>query len=250
MPAPPSTFAETFSSLDDVAGWMTEDQARLLWERAAALGTGATVVEIGSYHGRSAVVLATAAPVGVEVVAIDPHAGNDTGPRQIDADAEAGERDHQAFLANLDRAGVGGRVRHVRLPSEAAGSAVAGAVDLLYIDGAHRFAPARRDLVEWGARVADGGTLLVHDSFSSVGVTLALATTTFVGGRFRYVGRQGSMAEYRREEVDPSERPANLARQAAQLPWFARNVVIKVLIVARLGRLTRLLGHRQATWPY
>jgi hypothetical protein len=45
-------------------------------------------------------------------------------------------------------------------------------------------------------------------------------------------------------------RPANAARQAAELPWFLRNVVIKVLIVAKLGRLTRYLGHRQATWPY
>ena len=39
-------------------------------------------------------------------------------------------------------------------------------------------------------------------------------------------------------------------RQAAQLPWFARNVLIKVLIVAKLGRLTRHLGHDPSTWPY
>jgi hypothetical protein len=42
----------------------------------------------------------------------------------------------------------------------------------------------------------------------------------------------------------------NVGRQLADLPWFARNLVIKVLIVAKLGPLTRLLGHREGGWPY
>ena len=125
-----------------------------------------------------------------------------------------------------------------------------GPVDLLYIDGAHRFAPARDDVVRWGARVVEGGTLLIHDSFSSIGVTLALLTSLFFGGRYRYRGRVGSMAEYRRERLSPGERAANAARQVAELPWFARNVVVKVLIVAKLGRLTRYLGHHSGDWPY
>lgn len=229
---------------------MTEAQARRLWDRAATLRAGQRIVEIGSYHGRSAIVLATSAPAGVEVVAVDPHAGNDRGPQQIRGQAEEGQRDHEAFLANIERAGVSGRVRHVRLPSQEAGDAVDGPVDLLYIDGAHRYRPALDDVRRWGSRVVDGGTLLVHDSFSSIGVTLALVTSLFFGSRYRYVGRVGSMAEYRRQRLTAGERAANAGRQALELPWFARNVVIKVLIVARLGRLTRLLGHRQPTWPY
>ncbi|HUF32489.1 MAG TPA: class I SAM-dependent methyltransferase [Acidimicrobiales bacterium] len=249
MPTPAS-FQSTFASVADVEGWMSEGQARLLWDRASALGDGDLVVEIGSYHGRSAIVLATAAPAGAEVVAIDPHAGNDRGPQQIVGPAEEGQRDHETYLANLRRAGVADRVRHVRLPSQEAGGSVDRPIQLLYIDGAHRFAPARADIVDWGNRVAEGGTLLIHDSFSSVGVTLAIATTLLAGGRFRYVDRSRSMAEYRREDLSPTGRATNALRQVAQVPWFARNVAIKVLIVARLGRLTRLLGHRDPTWPY
>ena len=250
MTSTSTSFSSTFASIADVDGWMTEGQARRLWDRASVLRPGARIVEIGSYHGRSAIVLATAAPEGVEVVAIDPHAGNDRGPQQIVGPAEEGQRDHEAFLANLERAGVRERVRHVRTPSEHAGSEVQGGIDLLYIDGAHRYAPARSDIVLWGARVAEGGTLLIHDSFSSIGVTGALATSLLAGGGFRYVGREGSMAEYRKEALAGAARASNAGRQLAELPWFARNVVIKVLIVAKLGRLTRLLGHRQATWPY
>ncbi len=250
MTSTSTSFSSTFASIADVDGWMTEGQARRLWDRASALRPPARIVEIGSYHGRSAIVLATAAPEGVEVVAIDPHAGNDRGPQQIVGPAEEGQRDHEAFLANLERAGVRARVRHVRMPSEHAGSEVQGGIDLLYIDGAHRYAPARSDIVEWGDRVVPGGTLLIHDSFSSVGVTGAIATSLLAGRGFRYVGRESSMAEYRREAMAPAARVANAGRQLAELPWFARNVLVKVLIVARLGRFTKLLGHRQATWPY
>lgn len=250
MTTPSTTFDATFASLAEVQGWMTEGQARRLWDRSSVLAEGARVVEIGSYHGRSAIVLATASLPGVEVVAIDPHAGNDRGPQQITGPAEDGQRDHEQFLANLERAGVLKRVRHVRRPSQEAGTEVEGAIDLLYIDGAHRYVPARDDIREWGERVREGGTLLIHDSFSSVGVTLALLTELVASPRYRYVGRVGSMAEYRRQRVAGTTRVANAARQVAELPWFLRNVVIKVLIVAKLGRLTRFLGHRQATWPY
>ena len=92
--------------------------------------------------------------------------------------------------------------------------------------------------------------MLIHDAFSSIGVTLALLTSTFASGQWRYVGRDGSMAEFRREILSANERVANGLRQALQLPWFLRNVVVKVLLTLRLYPLTRLLGHRSRDWPY
>ena len=151
---------------------------------------------------------------------------------------------------NLTDAGVRERITHVRKMSDEALGDVAGGIDLLYIDGAHRFAPARADIVEWGNRVTGGGTMLIHDSFSSIGVTLALLTTTFASGEWRYVGRSQSMAEYRRERLEARERVVDAARQMLQLPWFARNVAIKVLLTAKLYPLTRILGHHSRDWPY
>ena len=86
--------------------------------------------------------------------------------------------------------------------------------------------------------------MLVHDAFSSVGVTLALLSTTAVSTRWGYAGRVGSLAEFRRTDLSLRDRLIDAARQAVQLPWFARNLAIKCLIVVKLGRLTRLLGHR------
>ena len=127
---------------------------------------------------------------------------------------------------------------------------VDGNIDLLYIDGAHRFGPARRDIVAWGDQVADGGTMLIHDSFSSIGVTLALLTSTFVSKDWRYQGRSGSLAQYRREPISGSASVTNALRQVLQLGWFARNVIIKGALTLKLYPLTRLLGHTTRDWPY
>ena len=106
---------------------------------------------------------------------------------------------------------------------------------LLYVDGAHRYGPARADLAGWGRRVVPGGAMLVHDAFSSVGVTLALLTECVFSSRWRYAGRTGSLAEYERAcRCAGRARARNALRQLAELPWFARNLAIKALVVARL----------------
>jgi predicted O-methyltransferase YrrM len=236
--------------IDEVEGWLTAGQATALFHAARALGPGQRIVEIGSFRGRSTTVLGLAAAPGVDVVAIDPHAGNDRGPNQLDGYAAQAAADHEIFLANLAAAGLSERVRHVRAFSQAALADVDGPVDVLFIDGAHRYRPALADIRAWGRRVASGGTLLIHDAFSSVGVTAAIATELLGSRRYRYLGREGSLARYRVEPQQGRARIANALRQLAELPWFARNVAIKVLLVARLGWLARFLGHRDATWPY
>ena len=242
-------FDAVYAGLDGVQGWLTRGQAELLWATARRLTGPARIVEIGSYHGRSTIVLASAAGPGVEVCAIDPHGGNDRGPRQLDGTAEEGRRDHEAFLRNLDWAGVGDRVRHIRKPSRDATGDVPGEPEVVYVDGAHRYLAARADIVRWGAKVAPGGTLLIHDSFSSIGVTGAILTTLAAGREFRYVGRSGSMTEYRREPVHGVARAGNAVAQLAQLPYFVRNVAFKLMIVMGLGGLTARLGGT-GHWPY
>lgn len=233
-----------------VDGWLTRGQARRLWAAADRVPERGRIVEIGSYRGRSTIVFARAAGPGVEVVAVDPHAGNDRGPQEIEGFAREGREDREAFAENLAAAGVAEAVRHVSLPSASALSAVEGQLDLLYVDGAHRYRPAAADVSLWGARLKPGGTLLVHDAFSSIGVTLAQLRHLLPSGRFRYIGRTRSLAEYRCEELAGRRRARSAARQVAQLPWFARNVAIKVALVVRWRGLARALGHRGGGWPY
>lgn len=250
--APPVTPDVAWASVADVAGWMTRGQSDALFAAAAACPPAGTIVEIGSFQGRSTIVLALAAPDSARIIAIDPHAGNDRGPQEIEGFAAEAADDHTRFRSNLARAGVGGRVTHVRAFSDAAHADVDGEIDVLYIDGAHRYGPARTDIRDWGRRVAPGGTLLIHDSFSSVGVTLAILRELALGRRFRYVRRSRSLAIYQAAHVDLSgrDRAVNAARQCAQLPWFARNLALKVLLSIGLGGLLTRLGKDAPEWPY
>jgi hypothetical protein len=95
--------------------------------------------------------------------------------------------------------------------------------------------------------------MLVHDSFSSIGVTLALLTACAGSSRWRYEGRTGSLAEYSRRASRPSlrSRLIDLGRHLAELPWFARNVAIKVLVLAGRRRWAERIGlDPAAPWPY
>ena len=136
-----------------VEGWLTDAQARA---PARARGRGRAARSSRSAPSAGARRSCSARPRRrSSVVAIDPHAGSDRGPQEI-APTPRGEADHAAFHANL-AAPASRRVRHVRKPSADALGDVDGPVALLYVDGAHRYAPARDDLARWGARVAPGG---------------------------------------------------------------------------------------------
>lgn len=237
---------EALGAVDGIEGWLSPDQVARLHTAAGAVPDGGQIVEIGSFRGRSAIVLALGSAPAVALTCIDPHMGSDRGPQEIEAQPELGDADHVAFTGNLTRAGVRERIRHVRALSGEALDQVDGDIDLLFVDGAHRYGPALDDIRRWGDRVPAGGTMVVHDSFSSIGVTLALLRQVTFNPGWRYSGRDRSLAGF----VRARNTPVSVLRQLAQLPWFARNVVFKVLISAHLGAVARLLGHRDGPWPY
>jgi hypothetical protein len=161
-----------------------------------------------------------------------------------------GDRDRSA-RRQRPWSGVADRVRHIRKFSDHAIADVDAPIDVLYIDGAHRYGPARADIRDWGARATDGGTMLIHDSFSSIGVTLAILRELLLGSRFRYVGRSRSMTIYRADlSAGPGARAGNAVRQLAQLPWFVKNVALKVGLTLGLGKVLGRMGRNVPDWPY
>lgn len=244
-------YADIATEVGRLDGWMTPAQGARLFDAARRCPPAGRIVEIGSFRAKSLIVLASAAPSDTEIIAIDPHAGNDRGPNEISGFELEASSDHEIFWSNLRTAGLEQRVRHVREFSDRAHDQVEGTIDVLYIDGAHRYGPARRDIGEWGARVVPGGTMLIHDSFSSIGVTLAIMRELLFGRRMRYVGRSGSLAEYRADlGSEWSDRRTNALGQLAPMGWFARNVIVKVALTLGLGRILQRLGRPVPEWPY
>ena len=229
-------FDATFAQADRLEGWLTRDQARALDEMARTASPGETVVEIGSHHGRSTIVLARGLPEGARLVAIDPFppAWRYGGP-----DTEA------VLRANLASAGVAERVEIRVATSRAVHASWSAEVAAVYIDGKHDVVSLRQDL-RWSEHVRPHGWLLVHDAFSSLGVTVGLLSVLPFSRRLRYVGRVGSLA--RIEVTRPSLR--DRLRPLAEMPWWLRNLGVKVLLRLRLRGVARRLGHHDAADPY
>jgi hypothetical protein len=67
--------------------------------------------------------------------------------------------------------------------------------------------------------------------------------------RLRYLDRIGSLARFEVAAASPVSR-ADRLRILAELPWWLRNVGIKVLLRLRLYPLARLAGHSDRADPY
>ena len=236
-PSRPASCGEVWDHADAIAGGLTQGQARLLWDEAQRLGDSPLVVEIGSHRGRSTVVLASAVKAhdGV-VVAIDPF---------VEGRLFGGKSTQDDFESNLERVGVRDRVRHLADYSTRARPVWDSAIDLLYIDGKHDYWTLSDDL-RWSEHLAAGGRILIHDCFSSIGVTLGVLAHVLPSRRLSYLGREGSMALFEVRRPQREDR----ARIIGELPWWLRNIFMKVLLRLRLRPIARLLGHDSPYDPY
>lgn len=227
-------FEAVWALADTIPGWLRHEQARMLWDAARRLGPGATIVEIGSHQGRSTVILgAAASSVGARVIAIDPFVG-----------WLGGSTIQDRFQTNIAAAGMQGTVELVVGYSTRLRPTWTRPVDLLYIDGKHDYWTYTDDL-RWSAHLPPGAEILVHDCFSSVGVTLGVVLKMF-GTRYTYLDRAGSLARFTLRRPSTRDR----LRLAAELPWFVRNLGVKVLLRLGMRPLTRLLRHHEPVDPY
>ncbi len=157
------------AALDGVDGWLDLEEAWALHEaaRAACSRSRAPIVaEIGSYHGRSTIALALGlrAGGGGRVFAIDPQANE---PDQNDR-----------FLANIARTGVADLVEPIRAFShEARDRFRDGSVDVLFVDGPHKYGSVVQDISEWTSALKEGSTIAFNDAFWIQGVRKAIRDT-------------------------------------------------------------------------
>jgi predicted O-methyltransferase YrrM len=152
----PDRLAHAREAADTVEGWLTVAEGELLFSLAASCPAGGTIVEIGSWKGKSTTWLAEGAgpASGIRIFAVDPHEPYLAAPQ---ADSL---RD---FRANLERLGLTDRVTPVIARSEIAALSFDRSIDVLFIDGDHDEAPVMADVALWMPKVRAGGAVALHD---------------------------------------------------------------------------------------
>jgi len=169
----PAAAARLFELADQVTGFMPADEGRALYDAAVAyLGDGVGV-EIGTYCGKSTVMLGAAAQqTGGVLYTIDHHHGSEEhqpGWEYHDSsmvDAVTGLFDTLPALRHtLDAAGLDEHVIAVVGKSVVVARGWRTPLRLLFIDGGHTEEAAQRDFDGWARWIDVGGTLIIHDVF-------------------------------------------------------------------------------------
>ncbi|MFF3320234.1 class I SAM-dependent methyltransferase [Streptomyces sp. NPDC003035] len=169
MPAP-----EILAAFEAAKGFMPLDEGRALYDAAAeAAKLELPLLEVGTYCGRSTILLADAArEAGTVAVTVDHHRGSEEqqpGWEYHDptvVDPEVGLMDTlPTFRRTLRRAGLEEHVIAVVGRSPQVAKVWAGELGLVFIDGGHTDEHATADYEGWAPKVAVGGLLVIHDVF-------------------------------------------------------------------------------------
>ncbi|MEU1051786.1 class I SAM-dependent methyltransferase [Streptomyces sp. NPDC005876] len=169
--APPP---EILAAFEAAKGFMPADEGLALYAAAVAAGRlGLPLLEVGTYCGRSTLLLADAARrSGVTAVTVDHHRGSEEqqpgweyhDPETVDP--ELGVMDTlPAFRRTLYRAGLEEHVVALVGRSPQLAALWRAPVGLVFVDGGHTDEHANADYEGWAPRVAEGGLLVIHDVF-------------------------------------------------------------------------------------
>ena len=169
----PPAAARLFELAENVTGFMPADEGRALYDAAVRfLGEGIGV-EIGTYCGKSTVLLGAAAQqTGGVLYTVDHHHGSEehqAGWEYHDTsmvDPVTGLFDTLPTLRHtLDAAGIDDHVIAVVGKSHVVARSWRTPLRFLFIDGGHTEEAAQRDFAGWAPWVAVGGGLVIHDVF-------------------------------------------------------------------------------------
>lgn len=167
-----------------------KDELVALFELGQAAPAGGAIIEIGTFHGSSAVALALGSQRTnkLRVYSIDPYESFvSPGEKR-----QYGSFDRIPLFKNLLRGRAAEHVWLINLPSVAAARAWNGPVSLLWIDGDHSYEGARDDLNAWLPFVMPNGIIAFDDALD--GGPLKVVEEAVQAKRLQRVAMHGKIA--------------------------------------------------------
>ncbi|TLQ46272.1 class I SAM-dependent methyltransferase [Streptomyces marianii] len=172
--APAAPKPEILAAFEAAKGFMPVDEGLALYAAAVEAGAlGLPLLEVGTYCGRSTILLADAArEAGTVAVTVDHHRGSEEQQPGWDyhdpelVDPEVGRMDTlPAFRRTVHAAGLEDHVIAVVGRSPQVAKVWGREVGLVFVDGGHTDEHAANDYEGWAPHVAGGGLLVIHDVF-------------------------------------------------------------------------------------
>jgi predicted O-methyltransferase YrrM len=165
--------ARVWTAFTQATGFMPDDEARALYAAALDGAEVGPLLEIGTYLGKSAILLAAAARArGRKLVTVDHHRGSEEhqpgweyhDPGLVDPESGLIDTLPGARRA-LAAAGVERDVVLVVGRSSEVARLWSTPLGFVFIDGGHTDEAAQADYEGWARLVAPGGLLAIHDVF-------------------------------------------------------------------------------------
>lgn len=147
-----------------IEGWMGPDELVWLADRATTMKS---IVEIGSWQGRSLFALCSACPG--KVYAVDHFLGSEEHQEKM---KDPGFDLYAVFMKNV---GHFANLKVMRMTSKQAAKKIRRTVQMVFIDGAHDFDSVRRDVILWTPKA----TRLICGHDSGYGSVMSVLTEYF-----------------------------------------------------------------------
>ncbi len=197
-------------NINEIKGFLAEDEAAALYEQALLASTTGPVLEIGSYCGKSTIYLGLACRQNNRsVYALDHHRGSEEhqlgeffhDPELYDKDAGLMDT-FREFRNNIRAAGLDDVVVPVVAGSESASRDWQTPLSMVFIDGGHSLDAALTDYRCWTPHLMRGGVLAIHDVFPDPHeggqAPYAIFNLALQSGLFELIARVNSLGLLRR----------------------------------------------------
>ena len=199
-----ATTAGILDRMRHVEGWLRDEEAELLiagTRRALREHAVPTVVEIGSFCGKSTIVLASAARTAnssARVYAVDPHQGVVGAEDGLDAVAVVPPT-FERFTRNIAAAGIAEMIEPIRLHSYEV--PWHRPIAFLFIDGLHGYSSVTRDFFHFERHLLDGAYVAFHDCDDTYPGVKTFVEGLAGSGCYEEVNRAGSLVVLRKLEA-------------------------------------------------
>lgn len=193
----PSALGRFRRSARRVDGWLSRNEEAILFRLARAVPREDCIVELGSWLGRSTILLGGGSKTGngAAVFAVDYFRAAEEHRAFLEARVGEIARDYwDQFHANMRAAGIDGQVRAIRSDTAEAGDNWSGPpVGLLFVDADHSYTAVSRDWASWHTRLAPRGIAAFHDYANPAYEVTRFVDELVAAGRLRPLGQHDSI---------------------------------------------------------